>query len=358
LKLKWLAVAALMAALYLADKSLATLETREVTSEAKRHYAKGQKLLAAGSAAAAVDEFRHAHTLERTNRDFDLALASAELTAGADEEAETSLTEILARNSNDGRANFLMARVRLAQDRFDDAVPFYHRAIYGAWKDGTAADKMDARLELADELAQRGRNEELLSELLLLDSQADGHPKLAAKLAGLYLRAGSLARAETAYRAILRESPADADAFAGLGETELIRGEYRIARAAFGGVLKYLPDDARATARIALADQLAEMDPTSRRLGSQEKFRRSSLILTKVVQETVDCAKSPDAALPDLLAKAARLQAEKVRSTPSNESAESRLEMATEIWKARLKLCTAQPGTDDPLRLLFAKMQQ
>jgi hypothetical protein len=43
---------------------------------------------------------------------------------------------------------------------------------------------------------------------------------------------------------------------------------------------------------------------------------------------------------------------------PSNEAAEMRLEMAEQIWKARLQACPSQPAADDPLKILIAKMEQ
>jgi tetratricopeptide (TPR) repeat protein len=196
--------------------------------------------------------------------------------------------------------------------------------------------------------------------LLLLDTNAGRNPELAKRLAGLYLDAGTLARAEAAYRDILRQDPQDADAFSGLGETELRRGEFRLAHAAFSGALKYRPDDGQAKVRVQLADELAKLDPTSRRMGSVEKFARSSQILYRVEDVTLDCLKGqpiPDR-LHDLLAASAKLRAEKSGAMPSNEAAETRLEMAEQIWKERLQACPNQPSADDPLRILIAKMEQ
>jgi cytochrome c-type biogenesis protein CcmH/NrfG len=339
---------------------LAALERREVQAEALDRYRQGQDLLAAGKASDAVDAFRRAHALERMNRNYDLALAGALLTAGHAEDAEQRLGELLGRNPNDGRANLLMARVRVAQDRFADAAASYHRAIYGAWPDGSAADKTAARLELAGELAKRGRSEELLSELLLLDATAAGDEKLAMTLAGLYLEAGSAARAEAAYREILRKDPENADAYEGLGEAELRRGEFSTAHAAFREASKYRPDDAGAAARVKLADELARLDPTSRRLMSAEKFARSSEILARVEAEAQDCLKgrAAPAELRDLLAASGKLKAERTGAMPSNEAAESRLEMAEQLWKVRLRVCAEQPGAEDAMRILMNKMEQ
>lgn len=357
MKANWLAIAALMAGLYAADKSLANLEAREVRAEARNHYRNGQNLVAAGKNTAAIDELRRAHTLERTNRDFELALAGALLTAGRTDEAEQLVGEILSRNSNDGRANFLMARIRVAQDRFDDSVSFYHRAIYGSWPDGSTAEITNARLELADQLAKRGRSEELLSELLLLDG---GSPAIAKKVAGLYLEAGSAVRAEAAYQALIKENPEDADAWAGLGQAELRRGEYGTAHAAFAAELKIHPDDPAAETRVQLANRLADLDPTSRRLGSAEKFRRSQQILDLVETETRECLQKQAVpqALGNLFVSSAKLKAEKTSKTPSNEAAESRLELAAEIWKARLQACSTKPAAEDPMTLLIAKISQ
>jgi Tfp pilus assembly protein PilF len=349
--MEWLAVLGIMAGLYGVDRALERLEIREVRTEAWHHYQNGLNLVNEHKPVEAVDEFRHAHTLDRLNRDFDIGLAGAQLTAGRPEDAEETLNEILARNSNDGRANFLMARVRLAQNRFDDAISFYHRAIYGSWGDGSIADKTDARLELAGQLARRGRSEELLSELLLLDS-AKGSD-VARKVAGLYLEAGSTARAETAYRDILRTDPNDAEAWDGLGEAELKRGEFRGAHAAFEAAVRLGRGD---TSKVALADRLATLDPTLRRMSSAEKFRRSSEILGMVEAEIADCPKV--GSLQDLLAQSAKLRSEKLPGTPSNEAAETRLELAGQIWKARLQACAAQPAADDPLAILIRKIEQ
>jgi tetratricopeptide (TPR) repeat protein len=355
-----LATVGIMIGLYGVDKSLASLETKEVNAEARGRYVAGRKLLDAGKSQLAVEDLRRAHSLNRTNREFELALAEAQLAAGRPEDAEQTLQEALESNSNGGRANLLMARVRMAQDRFDDAIAFYHRATYGSWADKSGADRTKARLELADQLAKRDRPRELLAEVLLLDNAAQGDPALAKKVAALYLEAGSAARAEAAYRMMVRENPKDADAYEGLGQAELRMGEYRAAHSAFTAALRYRPDDPEAALHVRLADRLAELDPTSRRLGSEEKFRRSQEILYLAENETLDCLKGRTVPnqLHDLLAAAAKLRGEKISKTPSNEAAEARLEVAVQLWKERLQACGNAPSPDDPLPIVIRKVEQ
>jgi tetratricopeptide (TPR) repeat protein len=354
-----IAVACSMIALYGIDRSLARLETNEVESEAQGLYAAGQKLLNTGRPGEAVDAFQRAHSLDRTNRDFELSLAAAQLAAGKAGDAERALSDALNRDSNDGRANLLMARVLKAEGRFDDAVSYYHRAIYGAWPSQAGRERTDARLELADQLAKRGRDQELLSEVLLLDNDAQGDPILARKVAELYLQAGSAGRAAAAYHALIRANPRDADAYVGLGEAELERGDYHAAHSAFAAALRDRPEDPKAAARVRLADQLAELDPTSRRLSSREKFRRSQQILSLTEDATVNCLRGQTSnELHDLLAAAAKLRAERAPATPTNEAAEARLELAGRIWKSRLRSCSAPPAPADSLTIIHKKIEQ
>jgi hypothetical protein len=79
-----------------------------------------------------------------------------------------------------------------------------------------------------------------------------------------------------------------------------------------------------------------------------------------VEEQTLDCLKGQPlpASLHDSLAESAKLLAEKTGAIPSNEAAEIRLEMAEQLWNARLQMCSTQPPADDPLRILIAKMEQ
>jgi thioredoxin-like negative regulator of GroEL len=159
-----------MAGFYAIDIYLARLQTREVDAEARALYARGQSLLEQGKPREAIDPLRKAHSQDRLNAHFALKLAQAQIGSGAAPDAQTILDEILARDSNDARANFLMARIAVADKRAVDADAYFHRAIYGKWpKDDELTGPERARLELAEYLAGRGEKRALLSEVLLLE---------------------------------------------------------------------------------------------------------------------------------------------------------------------------------------------
>lgn len=346
----------LIGALYAADKFLAKLETREVDAQARHLFESGQKLLAVGKAEDAIHAFEAAHVLQRGNEVYILAMASAQLTDGRVEAARSALADLLAARQNDARANLLMARVSSAQGRFEEADSFYHRSIYGAWSRDAERNRLNARLELAEMLAGRGLREELLSETLFLrgSNLSGGNRALSLRIAELFVRAGSANRAVEVYRSMLTEHPIDAEAEAGLGEAELTLGDFRAAEAAFRRALSRTPGNARAAARAKLASDLVKLDPTPRRLRSEDKFRRSEEILRMTVEASA-CARN-SVGVAERAEAAARLLNAKVRPPFSNEMSEDRLSAAEKLWTYRLQRCRTLPEANEPVAILMRKL--
>jgi len=111
---------------------------------------------------------------------------------------------------------------------------------------------------------------------------------------------------------------------------------------------------------LALVARLADLDPTSRRLSSKEKLRRGIEILATTVNQIRVCLKDrdPPQKLANLLAQAQSLNAENVMIAPSNEAAESRLDLAEKLWADRAAVCDSPPAAGDPLALLMTKLEQ
>ena len=320
----WAVVAIIMAGLYGLDKSLAALEAREVASQARHLYQQGSTELAGGGSQNAVNLLTRAHALERDNREYLLALAAAQRKDGRADDARASLDLLLTADSNDADANLEMARLLVSGKRFGEAESFYHRALFG---DGMK-DPVNVRLELAALLAQQNKSQELLAELLLLEDQAEKDPRVARLVAGLFLRAGSVNRAAQMYRALIRMNADDQEAQTGLGEVELQEGNYRAAQSAFA--------KAGDAAKRQLADTLAGLDPTLRRLSSAEKYARSSQVLQLTATA---CGQTADVT--------------QIR-TATNEAAEALLDRAAAIWKAG----GCRTGEADALAILQKKIAQ
>ena len=82
-----------------------------------------------------------------------------------------------------------------------------------------------------------------MAELLPLQYEAPDNLQTRKRIARLYLLAGSPSRALDLFKEILRQQPQDFDAYAGLGEAEFARGNYRTARTNFMVALRLKPAD-------------------------------------------------------------------------------------------------------------------
>jgi hypothetical protein len=340
-------IIALIVGLYGIDKFLAAQEQAELAKEAHDRYAEGRTLLHAGKAQEAVVDFARAHTLERSSREYVLALATAQLADHQLSAARDTLSDALDEDSNDGRANLLMARVLAAEGRFKDADSFYHRAIYGEWPATAPGEPQKARLELANMLAQHGNSQELLSELLLLQSAPVQDLATEKQVARLFLQSASAQRAADVYRHLVRENPDDIDAYLGLVQAEILAANYRAAENAVMTALRRRPYDERIQSQMRLVARLASLDPTSRRLSTAEKYRRSEEIFELVSAEVNACAPGTPAIKPD-----------KLDGPVTNEKAEARLDQAENLWKQRAEACKQPAAPDDPLPLLMKKLSQ
>ncbi len=349
-------ITAIAVALYGVDQFLASLETRELRTEARHDFDRGESLLQQGRAAEAIELFRHAHVEDRDNRTFALGLADAYLTDHQPERAQSGLEELLAADSNDAEANLRMARVMSEEDDPTRADSYYHRAIYGVWHPTQSApiarDRTAARMELAAWLAGRHQNRELLSELLLLDQSARTDPAVAAQLPALYAEAGDLNRAESSYRTLIRFNPSDPKVYAGLGQIELDRGNFRGAREAFEHASRLDPDQGEFQQKAQIAGRALDLDPTSRHLAGSDKLARSTAILNMAVAAAQNC---PSVEPEVVQAGAALLHGH--APSESNDASEVRLQSAEDIWHELPPRC-ASPEDAAVLSAIMHKMDQ
>jgi tetratricopeptide (TPR) repeat protein len=348
-----------IAALSAADMLLAKAERAETRIEAARLFEQGRGLMQRGENEQAMERIRDAISIESRNRDYQRALAEAQFAAGKTADAESTLTDLLQTDSTDGLASLLMGRVLVKEDRFGEAVSYFHRAIYGRWNEDTAQNRLRVRFELIDLLAQRNAKEELLAELLPVQDLAPRDLKTRARMGWLFLKAGSPARAAGVFRGILHDAPANAEAYAGLGESEFAGGNYRAAQRDFQSALRLAPDGQAARQRLNLCNDLLMLDPAVRGLAPVERFRRSLKLVELTVDDTGRCiGQNPSQELRELLDKAGKALKAHVSATRQTEVAESNLDLAEQLWQARKKECKSPPPADSPLALVLSRLAQ
>jgi tetratricopeptide (TPR) repeat protein len=350
---------AIVTALSLLDRFLTKVESAEVHATAQRSYTVGSRLLAAGNPAKAIEPLRDAHAAERQNPEYELALIRAEMEAGKTADAEPLMNEMLMREPNDGQVNLIAARLITKEGDDTDAEAYYHRAIYGEWKNDPAAHRITARMELIGDLVKRGKKQELLAELISLGAEPAASPKVREQLAELYSLAGSPSRAAEIYREMTAKNPNDTGAYEGLGEAELEQGQYNAARSAFLQGFFRDPNNASLRSHLQTLNTVVGLDPTLRQLTSREKYRRSTRILDMTRTGLASCLeKNPEAGASDarLLAAADAALSNKVPAHVTNEAAESVLALAEAVWRARNGACSARSEEEDVLNLLMKKL--
>jgi tetratricopeptide (TPR) repeat protein len=336
--------------MFTVDTFLAKTEESESRIEAARLFAEGQKLLNAGDNVQAVERLQDALAIERQNRDYELALARAQLGAGQLQDAEMTLGGLLLADSTDGPANLTMARVLVKQGRIREGISYYHRAVYGTFKSDTAANRMNARFELIDLLAQQNLKEELLGELLAVAEQAPGDVPTQLRIGNLFLEAGSPDRAAVVFQKLLEQSPDNGAAYSGLGEADFTRGDYRAAVADFSQALRLNPEDRTAAQKLDLSNRVLALDPTRRGLDPAERLRRSRALLEMTVNAVGTCSTSA------AVEEARKSLQERASAARQDARAEAELDLAEQLWQARPPGCGPPPGqTSDPLALVLAK---
>jgi tetratricopeptide (TPR) repeat protein len=340
-------VALAIAVMFAVDTFLAKMEQSETRVEAARFFAQGRQLLAQSRYAEAASSLLDALTIERNNRDYELALAQAQLGEGHLSDAATTLDRLLASDSTDGPANLNLARVLVKQGKIREAISYYHRAVYGSWPSDAAANRLKTRFELIDLLAQQNSKEELLGELLAVEDQFPRDVPTRLRMGQLFLDAGSAPRAAAVFEQILKEQSDNAAAYAGLGEADFARSDYRAAANDFSSALRLNPEDRAAAARLDLCNRVLALDPTNRRLDPAERFRRSHALLDMTIEAVEKCASL------ELLDQAHTAIDSKVAPAHQDARAESDLDLAEQLWQTRAPGCGGSP--QDALALVLAR---
>jgi tetratricopeptide (TPR) repeat protein len=344
-----------MGAIFAADTFLAKTEAKESRIESARLFDLGRSLLAEGHNSVAVDRFKDALEIERGNRDYQRALAQAQLAAGQTADAEATLNDVLLNDSNDGTANLLMGRVLVNEGRTREAISYYHRAVFGQWKDDAEGNRLKVRFELIDLLAQQDSKDELLAELLAVQDQMPEDAATRLRAGRLFLIAGSPARAADAFRTVLKAQPGSAEAYAGLGEAALATNDYRSAQSDFQSAVELNPGDPTLAKRLDLASRALALDPAVRGIGAAERFRRSQVLVEMTLEAAACLGPNPPTALQEQLDDAHNEVKQSAGAAAQDRATETNLDLAGRLWQARKSGCQPAPDPEDPLGLVLAK---
>ena len=352
----------MLAALVLAVSIIVFLSyvyrTQRIT-RADEYFKQGNEFMQADRYEEAVEQYRHALSITHSSEQR-LTLAMALVKAGHLSEAEIYLRELLRENQASGPANLGLGRIFLENGETNQAISYFHRAIYGSWPKDPQANRVQARLELINGLGKAGAKQQAQAELLALVSEMPPDVAIRRKVGQLLLQFGLPRESATVFQEIVSKDKNNAEAFAGLGEAEIAQSDFAAARKAFGEAVRLAPGNDTFQERLHLAEQTLDLDPFLRGLNSSERYQRSERLLEAAVGAMDQCfaANSAPSAPADrtLLDSARKVLLRHDRPRSYSDAADSIVSLATQIWGARLKLCGPTAKTEEPLSRVMAQL--
>ena len=326
--------------------------------KARREFQAANALLAEDRTEEAIEQLRDALSISHQNGEYRLALGLALVKAQHFSEAEIYLQQILRADPDNGRANLGMARVAAAENRIQDAVKYYHRAIYGSWPHSAEDERTQARFELVEFLVRRGDRKQAVSELSILAEQGPKTPAVKKRVARMLLDLGAARQAAGTFRELTHLDGRDPEASAGLGDAEYALGDCALAQEAYRQALKWDPSNAGASRQRQVCDTILSFDPALPRLSAQERYRRSTLVLDATIAAVERCLRTPAKVVPPelqpLLDRARTALKVRPRHTVLSDITQTNLSLARDLWAQRVRLCNPSEVLDEALDRLLS----
>ena len=346
--------------LFVGTGFLASAYRTERQRRADYHFALGQKLAAEGHKAEALEQYRTSLSIVPSTPQYELALTLALVDLGRLDEAQSHLQELLQKDPTNGLLNLTMARVSAREGLVDDAITYYHRAIYGLWPAKPIQNRIDTRFELVAYIAKTGTHQQLVAELVQLQSDLPDDPALKQRVAGLFLTAGSPRQAADLYREVVRAQPRNAVAWAGLGEALFGQSDYPGAQLAFRRATALHAGDPNLKARLTWVNEYLGLDPMADRLSVSERYRRSQGLVELTLASLNACLDRSDAPASDpvqtLIDSAQKTLVAHRRVRNYEQAADDSLTMSEQLWRAKQASCPEAPGTGTPLAALMMRL--
>jgi len=238
-----------------------------------RWFERGVANLNAKRFDAAVSDFRSALLYSRDNYSYQLNLAEALLGLRHTGEASAYLLNLWEREPESGLVNLELARIAAQQGHTDQAVRYYHDAVYSTWSGDERSQRRDARLELIELLLRTHARADAQAELIALAENAGEDPAEQERIGGLFLRAEDYEHALAAFQIALKADRHNPAALAGAGEAAFRLGRYPEAQKFLQAAVTANPNDAESVERLKTTEMVMNMDPYRRPISVSQRNR-------------------------------------------------------------------------------------
>lgn len=301
----------------------------------------------------AVTEFRTALLYSRDNYPYQLNLAEALLGQKRTDEASAYLNSLWERQPENGLVNLELARIAAHKNQPDQALRYYHNAIYATWPSDGGTARRQARLELIDYLLKIGDRAQAKSELVALAANLGDDASWLTHVGDLFIEAQDYNDALASYRRSLTISHKNPAALAGAGRAAFELGRYRDAQQYLHAAVASGASGPDITEPLEIAELVLGMDPFRPRITAAERERIALEAFTAAGDRLRSCtnveplAESYDKLKPQITNRG-------LRRNP--DLAGTAMELVFNIER-EARLCGAGTATDHAL-LLIARLHE
>ena len=260
------------------------------TSLGSRWFQRGVADLSGKRYQAAVMDFRAALLYSRDNYIYQLHLAEALVGMNRRAEASAYLLNLWDRQPEDGLVNLELARIAAQKGRMQQAVRYYHDAVYAVWPSQQETQRREARLELIELLLRSNAKAQAQAELIGLSENADEDPVQLDLLGDLFMRADDYEHALAEYRSSLKVDAHNAKALAGAGYAAYESQQYSLAEHYLQDAIKRDPSDKESAERLKTTELVLRMDPYRRHISQTERARLVVEAFTTAEEKLQHCA--------------------------------------------------------------------
>jgi tetratricopeptide (TPR) repeat protein len=259
--------------LFLAVSGLSRIYHSQQESLGNRWFARGTADLRERRFDRAVNEFRTALLYSRDNFTYQLNLAEALFDLKRTSEAYSYLINLWEREPENGRVNLELARIAAQKGETEQALRYYHNAIYAAWSGDQEVQRRDARLELIEFLLGINAKTQAQAELIALAANLDGDLAQHTRAGDLFFQAQDYEHALAEYRITLKSNRHNSEALAGAGRAAFELGNYSLAQHYLQAAVSTNPADAQSAALLKTAELVLQMDPFRRKISVDQRNR-------------------------------------------------------------------------------------
>lgn len=254
--------------LFLMVSALSHAFHREQQLLGERWFSRGVAELADSRYDRAESDFRTALLHAPENDSYQLNLAEALIGEGRNAQARAYLLSLWDREPENGMVNLQMARVAVQEHNREEALRYYHNAIYSTWPDtlpeAREQQRRDARLELIHYLLSIGAKPQAQSELIVLAANPAANPSEHMRLGPLFLQADDYEHALAEFRADLEQGSAQPAALAGAGTAAFELRRYADAQHYLRAAVSANPGDAKSASLLKTTELVLGLDPFGR----------------------------------------------------------------------------------------------